>query len=211
MSTRELLAWVEMYGVSESTARVTLTRMVAADDVTRDGGLITLTDRHSERQAHQTGSLMPREKPWGRDWSIVVVTVVGLPPPERAAIRQCFTHLRMAEVRDGVWARPDNLVPASGPGFPDRALHVVGPVSRSSAELVADLWDLSDWATRGAELASSLASALNPVTRLTIGAALVRHLRLDPVLPSELQPAGWPSTELRQVYADYRRQQVPHI
>ena len=41
-------------------------------------------------------------------------------------------------------------------------------------------------------------------TALTLNAAAVRPLLVDPVLPRELLPADWPSDALRAVYDRYR-------
>ena len=39
----------------------------------------------------------------------------------------------------------------------------------------------------------------------TAAAALLRHLRTDPLLPAELLPPGWPGDELRTRYSAHAR------
>jgi phenylacetic acid degradation operon negative regulatory protein len=39
--------------------------------------------------------------------------------------------------------------------------------------------------------------------RFTVAAAMVRHLRRDPVLPAELLPPDWPGDRIRSRYREF--------
>lgn len=114
----------------------------------------------------------------------------------------------MAEVRDAVWTRPDNLSQAPDAEVEALTLTVVGPLSVESSVLAGQLWDLSAWSTRARSLIAALGTGLEPGPRLAVGAATVRHLVEDPVLPSALLPSDWPGDGLRTAYAQFRHEDV---
>ena len=66
------------------------------------------------------------------------------------------------------------------------------------------LWDVDGWASKGRALLEALASSASARDRLTLSAAVVRHLLGDPALPEALLPRTWPSTPLRELYAGYQ-------
>ena len=72
------------------------------------------------------------------------------------------------------------------------------------AELAGQLWDLPSWAPPVNGCLPTMAGAVDvPGRFVTGGAAMVRHLLTDPVLPDELLPARWPGTRLRAAYDDF--------
>jgi phenylacetic acid degradation operon negative regulatory protein len=120
-----------------------------------------------------------------------------------------MARLRLAELRPGVWIRPDNLIREWPREVAERAWRFE---SRSRFDvpppraMVARLWDLERWARTAESLIEALGASHEPAERLVIGAAMVRHLGDDPVLPPSLLPGGWPGPRLRSRYADYRRE-----
>ena len=73
------------------------------------------------------------------------------------------------------------------------------------AALSRRLWDVEGWAAHGWALLGAVAEPESARQALTLNAAVVRHLRVDPALPADLLPPGWPSEELRAAYANYSR------
>jgi phenylacetic acid degradation operon negative regulatory protein len=72
--------------------------------------------------------------------------------------------------------------------------------------IVATIWDLAAWAERAEALLAALAGATDPPSRFVIGAAAVRHLRTDPMVPHTLLPPHWPGSRLRGAYSAYQRE-----
>ncbi len=205
LPVKDLVRGVEPFGIAGSTLRAALSRMVAAGDLRRADTVYRLSDRLLERQRRQDDAVHPETVPWGGDWEMVVVTATGRGPAERAELRNELTRLRLAELREGVWLRPANLLRR----LPDDLGQVVERCTarpdRSARELAASLWPLDTWAGTGHALLDHVARARHPSDRFTAFTAVVRHLLADPVLPPGLLPTDWPGERLRAAYADYRR------
>ncbi|RDH12708.1 PaaX family transcriptional regulator [Tsukamurella pulmonis] len=199
---REIVAAMRLFGVSESTTRAAMSRMVTAGDLVRDGGRYALSERLAQRQA-RTDS--PATTPWDGTWETAIVTTTGRSAGDRAELRTEMTRLRLAELREGVWMRPANLdraLPASirevTTGF--RARPDDDPV-----DLARTLWDLPAWSQRGHALLGAVAEAGDDGrARFLTMVSVVRHLYQDPLLPAELRPVDWPSAQLTAAYADFR-------
>ena len=112
LPVHHLVALGEEFGIAAPTLRVALSRMVAAGDLTRSDAIYALPDRHLARQAAQDADLDPRMRPYDGTWDQVVVTATGRDATTRADVRARLAALRLAELREGVWLRPANLVPA---------------------------------------------------------------------------------------------------
>jgi len=205
LPARELVAAAGLVGVSEATVRVALSRMVSAGDLLRDGTSYRLAARLVERQRRQDAAVEPATKAWRGDWELMVVTASGRSAADRAGLRARLAGLRLAELREGVWMRPDNLRRPWPAELDDVVRRLeVRPVGEPRA-LAHELWDLAGWASHGRSLLDLLGRTGDPARRFAAIAASVRHLVSDPVLPAELLPAGWPGAELRDAYDDYRR------
>jgi len=201
---RDLVGAMAVIGISESTTRVALSRMVTAGDVSRSDGVYTLSERLRERQRQLDAVHKPQTRAWRGTWEIAVITAVGRTAQDRASLRSQLAAMRVAELREGVWTRPANL----RRGWPDELKAIstcfeARPVE-DPRELAARLWDLEGWAATGNALLEALAGTDDPGTRFTIVATGVRHLLGDPMLPPELEPPGWPGRALREAYEDYR-------
>lgn len=198
----ELIRLTDDFGIKESALRVALTRMVGAGDLVRAHDGYRLSDRLLARQRRQDAALHPVTRAWDGSWLTLVVTAVGTDARTRAGLRLALQDGRFAELREGVWLRPDNL----DGDLPDEVrgrVRVLHSCDEAPDELAATLWDLPGWAGAGHVLLREMDQATGIPERFAVAAAMVRHLLTDPVLPAELVPADWPADRLRTAYADF--------
>ncbi|MDT0449400.1 PaaX family transcriptional regulator C-terminal domain-containing protein [Streptomyces hesseae] len=207
LPARALVRVGELFGTAEGTIRTALTRMLAAGDVEQRDGAYRLTERLLARQARQDDSRAPRTRPWRGDWEIALVAGERRAAPERAALRQAMAGLRLAELREGCWLRPANLVrTVRPPVVAEQCTLLTGAPEGDPSALAATLWDLTGWARRARALEAALSDRPgNLAERFTVSAAVLRHLLADPVLPEPLLPADWPGERLRQRYEAFDR------
>lgn len=205
LTAAELVAGMEELGFTETATRAALSRMVTRGDLHREDSVYGLSGRLLERQHRVDEAHQPETRAWQGTWEMAIVTTTGRSAADRAALRAQLQDMRVAELREGVWTRPANL----RRGWPDELLGVSQcfesrPIG-NPAELAAELWDLTGWASHGHRLLDALPdTADSPAERFTLVAAMVRHLQGDPLLPPELEPPGWPGAALRAAYDDYR-------
>jgi phenylacetic acid degradation operon negative regulatory protein len=198
----ELLRLTSDFDIKDTTLRVALTRMVSAGDLVRSSDGYRLSARLLARQRRQDAALAPVSRDWDGDWITVVVTAVGTDARSRAILRTALQDSRFAELREGVWMRPDNL--ADGvPVEADGRVWVLLSRDDRPADLAARLWDLPGWADTARRLLREMDSATDIPGRFAVAAAMVRHLLGDPVLPDELLPGDWPADRLRAAYVEF--------
>ncbi|MEU6138668.1 PaaX family transcriptional regulator C-terminal domain-containing protein [Nocardioides sp. NPDC047086] len=204
LSARELVAGGGLVGFSETTVRVALSRMVAAEDLVRTtDGRYRLSERLSHRQRRQEAAIHVPTSAWAGEWDLIVVTATGRSAADRASLRTTLTELRLAELREGVWTRPANLDLAWSDDLAGLCERLTMRPTTDPAELAGRLWDLAGWADRARELLAATDTD-DPVLRFTACATSVRHLLVDPALPDELLPADWPGVALRKAHLDYK-------
>ncbi|MBY0441054.1 MAG: PaaX domain-containing protein, C- domain protein [Mycobacteriaceae bacterium] len=201
-SAGELIRLATDFGIKEVTLRVALTRMVGSGDLTRSADGYRLSDRLLARQRRQDQAMRPRVHPWRGYWTTAVVTSVGSDARNRAWLRNALSENRFAELREGVWLRPDNLELELMPDLAAR-LRILRSRDAAPAQLAGQLWDLSAWAQSGQRLLDDMATAVGMPGRFVVAAAMVRQLLVDPILPAELLPDDWPGTQLRSVYNSF--------
>ena len=131
---------------------------------------------------------------------------------DRLALRKAATALHLAELREGVWIRPDNLDPDRLPtprAVLDRqCVHFHDAATNIAAETIRSLFSLDDWTADAHRLARALrdevdaeaAGAEDFAYWFGLSVTVVRHLQLDPLLPPELIPQDWPGEDLRGAY-----------
>ena len=205
----------DLFGIAEGTVRVALSRMVAAGEVETAGdGRYRLAGHLLERQARQDQSRRPPPRRWNGEWLTAVVTTDGRSAADRAALRDAMRAGRMAELREGVWLRPDNL---DGGAARVRLLerHCTWLTSRPTDDgtaLAAALWDLDGWASVATTHLERMAATVGALHAgdagalgacFTVAANALRHLTSDPLLPGELLPPSWNGDEVRTAYDRY--------
>jgi phenylacetic acid degradation operon negative regulatory protein len=224
LAGRSLVRCCQLFGIAEGTARVAISRMVAAGELEVTGpGRYRLSGRMLARHARQRAARHPTLLPWSGAWLVVVGGGRGSRLVHRTLGTALVEH-RLFEVRPALWARPANLG-----GLEE----VVGRVLRDQAEagreclvwhgrlleagqddrtLVAQLVDLEAWAAEARALVVALQATLPDLEggRLRalaacfeVAAAAVRHLTTDPLLPEALLPEDWPGPALRATYDAY--------
>jgi phenylacetic acid degradation operon negative regulatory protein len=206
MSPAQLVRAGEHFGIPAPTIRVALTRGISAGDLAREGNDYVLGERMLVRMRRQDEAVDDATLPWDGSWEMAVVVVTGRAGPERAALREALTDARLAELREGVWARPANL--RRTPAYDDNPVLACfrATPTENAAAMARRLWDLDAWCVGGQALLTQLRDTADPALRLAVAAQIVRHLSTDPLLPLELRPDGWPGAELRTAYAAYREE-----
>jgi len=208
-----------LFAITEGTVRTALSRMVAAGELTTTGGDYTLAGGLVARQARQAESRQAEVRPWHGAWTMAVVRAEPRTSLARADLRVAATALRLAELREGVWVRPDNLDPARLPQYAavlDAQCTRFGshPVAPSAPALAAALWGLGEWAEHAHTLRARLGdlvpaleagdtAALAP--GFVLSASVLRLTQADPLLPPDLVPPAWPGAALRADYDRYDR------
>ncbi len=226
LSTALLVRSGELFGISGPTTRVALSRMVAAGELEPDPpsngsegqpGGYRLAGPMLARQARQAASRTAERRRWTGDWEMAVVTDGRRSASDRADLRAAMTRLRLAEVRESVWLRPDNLdasrVPEAAAVVAEQCTrYMARPDDEHPAELAARLWPLDAWAASAAALRAEMDELVGALesgdtgalaTGFVLSAAVLRHLLADPLLPPELLPPSWPGDDLRTEYDRY--------
>ncbi|CAN5604066.1 PaaX family transcriptional regulator C-terminal domain-containing protein [soil metagenome] len=209
----QLVRTAGMFGIAEGTTRTALSRMSGAGEVTASDGWYEITsERLLARQRRQLESRSATTVIWEPpSWrGAVIVTDGRRAATDRARLRDELTRARLAELREGVWLRPDNLPPTSIDA-PEVQWFKIEPASDPVA-LAADLWGLAGWSAGAADLLGAMDALLAPLDRrdhraladgFVTSAAVLRHFQADPLLPPELLPNSWPGHNLRARYDRY--------
>ena len=228
LPVRTIVRCGALFGFGEGAVRTAVSRMLADGSLEVDSrhAVYRVSGKLSERHARQSESRSPQQRRWNGSWTQVVVTAAARPAAQRASLRTAARTLRLAELREGVWMRPDNLDPQRHEAA-WTTVRSQGEIMRCNpdgdpAALAGRLWDLDSWARTARDFESRLRShrgALNAddppalAEGFLLSAAVLRHLLADPLLPDELvagalpagSSGGWPGARLRQVYDDYDR------
>ena len=206
-----LVRVAELFGISEGTTRTALSRMVAGDELSAVDGSYRLTGRrHLERQARQAASRSADRRIWRGTWLMAIVVLDRRQAPDRADLRAALESLPMAELREGVWLRPDNLHRV----WPDvvRAQCTVMSARDVDGALVDRLWDLPGWAKQAQELRRDIGELVDPLAPgdtsvladgFVVSARVLRHFQGDPLMPDQLLPNDWPGAVLRDEYETF--------
>jgi len=216
MRGARLVQWCGLFGVAEGTARVALSRMVERGELRARNGNYELAGRVRGRAVAQDWSLDPALPAWMGAWRFAVVTTTGRDAGERGALRDAMRHLRFGELREGAWARPDNLPRSSAP---DAWWEVAeaqcswwsGRPDDDPVVLAGGLFAVDEWTKRAGALARRLSSETRALEdggdaslarAFLAGTVAVAHLRADPLLPSELADVD-AGESLRHAYRAY--------
>jgi phenylacetic acid degradation operon negative regulatory protein len=213
LTVGELVEMASLFGISDGAARTCLWRMVSNGELVGDDGTYALAGRLLERRqrvdeaARIDDTAVP---PWDGTWELAVVSRERRSAADRLALRKAATALHLAELREGIWFRPDNLdrdrLPTLRSVLDRQCVHFHGAATDIPAETVRSLFNLDDWAVDARRLTSAMRDeldieAMGAFTYLfELSVTVVRHLQLDPLLPAELTPQHWPGHALRSTY-----------
>lgn len=200
-----LVAVAALFGITENAARVALSRMVAAGELTVADGRYRLAGPLLERHGRQRQSRRLPSPDWDGTWTQVVVTTARARATDRTAARAALRRARLGELREGVWLRPANVAVTLPEPLAATTARFAATPDGDGRALAASLWDLGGWAAGARDLLGRLATvrpegsaALAP--GFVLSAAVLRHLQADPLLPRELLPRTWPGERLRARY-----------
>jgi phenylacetic acid degradation operon negative regulatory protein len=215
----ELVMVASLFGISDGAARTCLWRMVSNGELTSDDGTYALAGGLLERRQRVDEASRiddAASPPWDGTWELAVVSLERRSAADRFALRKAATALHLAELREGIWIRPDNLDPDRLPGLRavlDRqCVHFHGAATDIPAEIVRSLFNLDDWAADARRLTLAMRGELDTDEVATdetiatftylfaLSVTVVRHLQLDPLLPAQLVPQEWPGHALRSIY-----------
>jgi phenylacetic acid degradation operon negative regulatory protein len=210
----DLVRWCGLFGIAEGTARVALHRMAAKGEIDGRDGVYRLAGRLAGRQARQVRSLAPTVRRWSGDWRVAVIVATRRDASTRAGLREAMRRLHFAERREGVWLRPDNLALDIPDAVRRQCEWLSARPDDDPVALAARLFRPDRWARRANTLTERLATMTKGLARgepgpvadaFVAGAAALRHIGSDPLLPPALLPAEWPGVALRDQYATYQR------
>jgi phenylacetic acid degradation operon negative regulatory protein len=195
--------------------------MASKGDLTTDQATYTLTGRLLERRREIDSASRSRHEPtepWDGTWELAVVAVDRRGQMDRLGLRKAASTLRLAELREGVWTRPDNLDPQRSPEAREVVRQQCAEFRNAETSLdsthVNELFELADWASTAHRFIAAMddedAAADNepgPALQFqfTLSVAVVAHLGTDPRLPVALLPPGWPAETLRTRYLAFDR------
>jgi phenylacetic acid degradation operon negative regulatory protein len=211
----ELVMMASLFGISDGAARTCLWRMVSTGELASYDGTYALAGNLTERrervdEASRIGDQSARS--WDGTWELAIVSLDRRSAADRLALRKAATALHLAEMREGVWLRPDNLDPARLPRLRavlDRqCVHFHQAATDIAADTVRSLFNSDDWARDAGRLTDAMRDELGTEAvdaddfayQFALSVAVVRHLQLDPMLPEVLLPRGWPGPAVRDSY-----------
>ncbi len=210
----DLVAVASLFGVSDGAARTCLWRMVSNGELSGDGGSYALAGPLLERRQRVDAASRidsAAATSWDGTWELAVVSLERRSAAHRLELRRAAAALHLAELREGVWIRPDNLdpqrVPTSRAVLDEQCIHFRGAATDITTSKMRSLFALDDWATDARALTEAMNAALekgkndhsteNAAYEFALSIAVVRHLQLDPLLPLELIGDSWPGHTLR--------------
>jgi phenylacetic acid degradation operon negative regulatory protein len=205
-----LVQAASLFGVAPGALRTALWRMVEKGEVTSEEGWYTLSGPLLDRRRQLDESHDALRRPWDGTWELAVVAGEGRPARERAELRAAADALHLAELREGVWMRPDNLdrdrLPSRRSVLDRQCTRLFG--ATAEADLVGGLFRPDAWAATARRLVDGIDRTIDHegdqpsdlARDFLVSIAVARHLNADPLLPVELLPATWPGGELRASY-----------
>jgi phenylacetic acid degradation operon negative regulatory protein len=216
LTVAELVAVASLFGISDGAARTCLWRMVSNGELRTDDGSYALAGRLLERRQRvdEASRIDDAAAPgWDGTWELAIVSLDRRSAADRLELRKAAMALHLAELREGVWIRPDNLdpqrLPASRAVLDQQCTHFHGAATDISADKMRSLFSRDGWADDALALIEAMNDALDArqqdpsetiTSEFALSIAVVRHLQLDPLLPVELIGDHWPGRTLRSTY-----------
>jgi phenylacetic acid degradation operon negative regulatory protein len=217
LTVAELVAVASLFGISSGAARTCLWRMVSHGEVTAGDGGYALAGHLSERRERvdEASRIDDVAAPkWDGTWELAIVSLESRSAVDRLELRKAALALHLAELREGVWIRPDNLdpqrLPASRAVLDQQCTHFHGAATDITTDRMRSLFSLGEWADDATALIEAMEIELRPRKQadstgsfryeFALSIAVVRHLQADPLLPVELIGDRWPGHILRSTY-----------
>lgn len=215
LTVGELVAIASLFGISDGAARTCLWRMVANGELDSEDGTYALAGGLLERRQRVDDASRIDDQaapPWDGTWELAVVSLERRSAADRLALRKAATALHLAELREGVWIRPDNLdrdrLPTLRAVLDRQCVHFHNAATGIPVDTVRSLFSLDEWATSARSFARAMRQEIDREAvgaddftyQFALSVAVVRHLQLDPLLPAELIPEKWPGHDLRSTY-----------
>jgi phenylacetic acid degradation operon negative regulatory protein len=166
----------------------------------------------------QFGAAVPS---WDGRWTLIAFSFPQAENTHRRALRGRLRWLGFAPLYDGVWVSPDTLNPTVQEGLAAVTLGAMTVFRSRHVELATatnrnpiEAWDITAIARTYETFIQRWKPLLKRVrSDRIIGAAAVRARTeimdiyrripsLDPQLPVELMPAGWPRAEARDIFVE---------
>src|SRR3984885_1614095 len=172
LTVGELVAMASLFGISEGAARTCLWRMVSNGELTADDGSYTLAGRLSERRQRVDEASRIDDAAahrWDGTWELAIVALERRSATDRLELRKAATALHLAELREGVWIRPDNLDPQRFPTFravlDHQCIHFHGAPTDIPPDKVRSIFSLGEWADDARALIEAMDVALKTSKR----------------------------------------------
>jgi len=217
LTVGELVAVASLFGISAGAARTCLWRMVSHGELTADDGSYALAGRLLERRERVDEASRIHDaaaRRWDGTWEVAIVSLERRSAADRRELRKAAITLHLAELREGVWIRPDNLdpqrLPTSRAVLDQQCTHFHGAATDITADKMRSIFSLDDWMDDAEALIEAMNVAHKTGKRdnstesfayeFALSIAVVRHLQLDPLLPVELICDHWPGHTLRSAY-----------
>jgi phenylacetic acid degradation operon negative regulatory protein len=214
LTVGELVGVASLFGISEGAARTCLWRMVANGEVSSDDGTYALAGGLLERrQRVDDAARIDGVLRWDGTWELAIVSLDRRSAADRLALRRAATAVHLAELREGVWIRPDNLdrdrLPMQRAVLDRQCVHFHGAAADGLSEPdVRSLFRVEDWAADARRLTAAMVDEIDVEAvdvddfryQFDLSVTVVRHLELDPLLPAEFIPEEWPGPALRSTY-----------
>lgn len=220
LAVGELVGVAMLCGITANAARTCLWRMVSSGELTCDNGTYALAGhllelRQRKDEAAQINNAVTKR--WDGTWELAVVALDRRSRNDRLKLRKAAAALHLAELREGIWVRPDNLdarrLPMSRAVLEGQCVYFHGAATAMPADIVNSLFALDTWAADARRLIAAMDAELDiepadsdteladgTYNAFALSKAVVEHLLLDPLLPAELTPKEWPGHTLRCTY-----------
>jgi phenylacetic acid degradation operon negative regulatory protein len=220
----DLIVAASLFGISPGATRTCLWRMVSNGELTTDNATYALAGHLLERRRRVDEAARADHTPtsrWSGSWELAVVSRDRRAANERVELRKAASALHLAEIREGVWARPDNLdpgrVPTAQTVLDQQCVRFRAAASDISADAARSLFGVEQWARDAGRLIAAMEEETDGdpgegdelratlTLQFSLSIAVVRHLQHDPLLPSALLPDSWPAPALRSTYRRFDR------
>ncbi|MGH3390442.1 MAG: PaaX family transcriptional regulator [Actinomadura sp.] len=222
-----LVALLAEFGVSDSAARAALSRLTRNGLlVTSKSGrrtFVRLSDRAArilDEGGKRIFSFGTTCEPWDGAWSLVAFSVPESHRASRHALRSRLRWLGFAPLYDGLWVAPRDHTQEVADQLTElgidtatvfRATTVPGDAERALPQRAWDLAALRDQYSEFIDFVGDLrrhilAGTVSPLEALVARTHVMDRWRafpaLDPELPDELLPDGWPRAAARELFVD---------